>query len=229
MQEKILTSNKALNLLYEGVINHKTDFLKPENRWILHSIYVGIAAKRIAIALNLDSEYAKVLGYIHDIGRKINHNNHPIEGYKYLIKLGYFKEASISLTHSFINNDINITAGGGLKDIDSYKYIEGFLKKTPISPYDNIIQLCDLFCLETGFTTIEKRLLDISLRKGVYDNSYLYYQEVMKLKTKLEDKIGCDLYNLFPEIKEEDKINIINNKETLLNMFKEKFIMKTKI
>lgn len=203
MQEKKMTEEIALRLLCQD-IKDKKDFLKPENKWILHSIYVGIAAKRISEHLGIDSEYATSLGYIHDIGRRINHNNHPIEGYKYLKNLGYKKEAKICLTHSFIENDINITAGGGPKDPISYNYIYTFLRSTFSDIYDNIIQLCDLFCLETGFTTIEKRLLDISNRKGIYDNSYNHFQETLKLKKKIENLMNSSLYELFPEIKKED-------------------------
>ena len=63
--------------------------------WILHSICVGNTAGVIAKALNLDEEYAKVLGYIHDIGKRFGLNSHEgviphaINGYNYLKKLGY--------------------------------------------------------------------------------------------------------------------------------------------
>ena len=101
-----LTSKKALELLTEGIILQESDYQKHENRWINHCINVGEAAGRIAERLNLDSDHAKTLGYIHDIGRRINHPNHPIEGYKYMNSLEYVVESGICLTHSFINNDI---------------------------------------------------------------------------------------------------------------------------
>ena len=43
-----------------------------------------------------------------------------------------------------------------------------------------------MFCLDSGFTTIEKRLLDISVRKGVYSNSYEHFCSALSLKSKIE-------------------------------------------
>lgn len=202
-----LTEQKALDILLQD-IKHRKELTYPENRWILHSIYVGLASKRIAEAIRINDEKAAILGYLHDIGRRINHQNHPIEGYKYLQKLGYEEEAKICLTHSFIDNNITKTAGGGPKDLESYRFLHSFLTINPYTIYDNIIQLCDLFCLETGFTTIEKRLLDIASRKGIFDNSYSHYKSTIELKNRIENKMNQNLYNLFPEISSEDLQNL---------------------
>ena len=220
---KKLTEEKALNLLLENIKN-KNDLSKPENKWILHSIYVGEAAKKIANGIGINSEKAIIYGYIHDIGRKINHNNHIIEGFKYLVNQGYIEEARYCLTHSFIDNDISKTAGGGPKDEESYNFINNYLKNNPHNIYDNIIQLCDLFCLETGYTTIEKRLLDISLRKGIYDNSYSHYQAAIDLKARIERGLNYSLYTLFSEISDKDLLNIENDKQELLYLLNSKKI-----
>ncbi len=214
-----MDSKKALEILLQNIKNIN-DLQKPENRWILHSIYVGLASRRIAQELKLDEDFALTIGYMHDIGRIINHFNHPIEGYLYLNNLGYSDVSRYSLTHSFIDNIITNTAGGGPKDEDSFTFINNYLKSVELNIYDNIIQLCDLFCLESGFTTIEKRMLDISKRKGIYANSYEHYLSVLKLKERIESMIGKDLYDLFPEIKEEDLLNQSNNREELLNLIK---------
>ena len=179
---KKLTEEQALKLLLEN-INDRIELSNPENKWILHCIYVGEAAKRIAKAIGINPDKAITYGYIHDIGRKISHSNHVIEGYNYLNNLGYIEEARYCLTHSFIDNDIDKTAGGGPKDVDSFNFINNYLHNNPHNLYDNIIQLCDLFCLETGFTTVEKRLLDISLRKGIYENSYNHYKRLFNIHT----------------------------------------------
>lgn len=65
-----LTSEDARNLLEAERKNAKDD------RWIDHSICVGNAAGRIAEALNkkemnLNVDKAITLGYIHDIGKKL--------------------------------------------------------------------------------------------------------------------------------------------------------------
>ena len=216
-----MTSEHALALLMQNIKNCE-DLNKYENRWILHCIYVGLASRRIAAAIGINDEYALIVGYLHDIGRIIRHNNHPIEGYLYLDNLGYPDIARYSLTHSFINNDIHLTAGGGPKDKDSFDFINNYLQNIDLNIYDNIVQLCDLFCLETGFTTIEKRMLDITERKGVFDNSYDHFKSIFDLKEKLEVMMGKDLYSLFPEIKEEDLNNQDIDREKLLELIKEK-------
>jgi putative nucleotidyltransferase with HDIG domain len=198
-----LSAKSALDLLFKSVICTSADLDKPENKWVKHCIYVGVGAGRIATKLGLDSDYAQALGYIHDIGRKISHPNHTIAGYKYMIDEGYPEEARSCLTHSFIDNNIYYTAGGIPEGQDRFLYINSFLNGTEVTIYDNIVQMCDLFCLETGFTTIERRLLDITVRKGVFDNSLLHLEKTMELRTRLEEMMGCSLYELFPEIEHE--------------------------
>ena len=204
-----LTSKKAIELLFKDVIKENNDILKPENRWIMHCLHVGYAAGRIAKKLELDEDYALALGFIHDIGRKISHPKHPIEGYEYMKKCGFEKEGEICLTHSFINNDINLVAGGAPSDSDEYLYIDSFLKGKVPNIYDNIVKLCDLFCLDKGFTTVEKRILDVYSRKGIYQYSKEHFEATLKLKEVIEKELECSLYELFPEISKED-INSIN-------------------
>ena len=217
-----LSNEVAYNLLTEGIIKDENDLELDENRWIKHSLYVGEASRRIAKKLNLNEDLVLSLGYIHDIGRRINHSNHPIEGYKYMIDKGYSDYARICLTHSFIDNDINLTAGGGPNTKENYDFINSFLERSPKNIYDNIIQLCDLFCLETGFTTIEKRILDITKRKGIYDNSYNHFMKTIELKERIEEMMGCSLYDLFPEINKEDLDNIESDYLELINLLKPK-------
>lgn len=199
-----LKAKEALDLLFKSVIHNSADLEKPENKWVKHCIYVGVGAGRIAAKLGIDVDYAQTLGYVHDIGRKISHPNHTIAGYKYLINEGYYEEARSCLTHSFINNNIYYTAGGIPKGQDRFDFINSFLLSTELTIYDNIVQMCDLFCLDSGFTTIERRLLDITVRKGVFDNSLIHLEKTMELKSRFEEMIGCSLYELFPEIDSED-------------------------
>jgi len=222
---KKITSIDALNLLMQD-IKTKEDLTKPENKWILHSIYVGLAARRIAAKLNLNEDFALSAGYLHDIGRRIDHNNHPIEGYFYLKNLEYDNIARYSLTHSFLNNDITKTVGTGPSDPDSYKFINDYLNSINKDLFDNILHLCDLMCLDTGFTTIEKRILDVITRKGISENSYSHYMDLMDFKRWLEIEIRSDLYDLFPEIKKEDLDSRLLDKQLLLSFIKPKYLTK---
>lgn len=215
---KKLDSITALKLLYKDVIFNGDDLKKEENRWVKHCLFVGIAAGRIAEKLGLDSDYAISLGYIHDIGRKISHSNHAIEGFKYMIENGYIEEARSCLTHSFIDNNIYYTAGGLPEGNEKFNFFSAFLQSSDLTMYDNIVQMCDLFCLETGFTTIERRLLDITERKGVFDNSHLHLEKTFELKRRLESKIDCSLYSLFPEIDEYVLAKIDDDHKKLVNL-----------
>lgn len=222
-----MDSKKALEILLQN-INYKEELRKPENKWILHSIYVGIAARRIAHELSLDEDFALTIGYMHDIGRSIRHIGHPIEGYLYLINMGYPEVARYSITHSFIDNVVFNTAGGGPKDLESYNFIKKYLDSIEVNIYDNIIQLCDLFCLESGFTTFEKRILDITERKGVFSNSLEHFNNIMSLKNKIETMMDKEIYSLFPEIKKEDLDSCEIDRKRLMLMFNNNEKMKKK-
>ena len=225
--EKNMTEKDALAILMQD-IKTENDLKKLENKWILHSLYVGESAKRIAEALGLNGEYALIIGYLHDIGRRIDHSNHPIEGYNYLKELGYADLARYSLTHSFLNNNVKLTVGNGPKDPKSYKFINNYLNSINSNIYDNILHLSDLMCLDTGFTTIEKRILDCISRKGIGEHSYNHYMSLMDFKSWIEINIKKDLYDLFPEINQEDKANELLNKGILLTMIKPKTLVKKK-
>ncbi len=221
-----ITPKFAYELLIKNVISDSSDLEKPENRWIWHSFYVGEAAARIAEQLHLDKDYAMVLGYVHDIGRKISHEGHPILGYQYMCRFDLEPYGRSCLTHSFINNDMNLTAGP-VPTGNSALFIQHYLKDLVPSIYDSIIQLCDLFCSHEGFTTIEKRLLDITKRKGVTENSKAHYESVMALKAKLEEEMGISLYQLFKEIKQEDLLSIDEDRKELLELIEKS--PKTKV
>lgn len=210
-----LTSKSALELLKSGVISSDDELSDDKNKWILHSICVGDTAGIIASALGIDADYARALGYIHDIGRKISHPRHAIEGYHYMVQNGYPEEASICLTHSFINNNIHLVAGGEVEEGKTKDFIDSYLKQREVSLYDNIIQMCDLLCLPTGVTTLEKRLLDIYTRKGIHSNTLAHYQNAFRLKEKLESMLGCSLYSLFDDLKEDDLISALADGEAI--------------
>lgn len=187
-----LTSDRALEMLNEQM--GKT----PHDGWIYHSMCVGRAAGVIAKALNLDEEKAKTLGYIHDIGKGIRFNGHVMEGYNYLKKLGYDDEyCNVCLTHSYLNNDVNCTQG----QPDNIPFRTEFIKKHEYTIYERIINLCDLMCMKT-VVTLEKRLIDVISRRPQHKNIVYHVKEALKLKKYFDELLGYNLYDLFPEIKE---------------------------
>lgn len=197
-----LTSKEARNIL-ENARKHTE-----EDRWIDHCIYVGNTGAKIAEALNekghnVDAEKTRTLGYVHDIGKMIAlPYGHEINGFNYMKEQGYDEEYyNICITHSYLNNDINCVAGG-VKNPDEDPFITEFVKKHKYSIEERIINLCDLMCPPGGKVyTIDKRLIDLILRRGAYSNTQYHIKETYKLKKYFDNLLGYNLYDLFPEIK----------------------------
>ena len=189
-----LTLEKAREMLEEARKKSTDD------RWINHSICVGDTAGKIAEKLNLDVNYAKTLGYIHDIGRGIGDSkDHVMNGYYYLKELGYDDEyANVCLTHSYLNNDVNCTAGGIPRNIP---FRTEFIKNHEYTIYEKIINLCDLMCTDI-IMTVDKRLIDLIIRRGAHENTQYHIKETYKLKQYIDEQLGFNLYDLFPSIKE---------------------------
>lgn len=197
----ILTSKEARELLEIERKNAKDD------RWIEHSICVGDSAGILAKALNekgynIDVDKAITLGYVHDIGKYTGESHgHVMRGYEYLKNKGYDEEyANICLTHSYLNNDILCTAGG-VPDKENNSFLTDFIEKHEYTIEEKIINLFDLMCT-TKTLTMDKRLIDIVLRKGVFFNTQYHVKETYKLKEYFDNLLGYNLYDLFPEIKE---------------------------
>ena len=53
----------------------------------------------------------------------------------------------------------------------------------------------------SNVATIDKRLIDVILRRGVFSNAQYHITEIYKLKEYFDDLLGYNLYDLFPEIK----------------------------
>ena len=175
--------------------------------WIDHSLCVGNVAAKIAKALNekgmnIDVDKVRTLGYIHDIGKMVGpYNKHIINGYNYMKEQGYNDEyCNICLIHSYLNNDINCT-GGGLPGSEEEPFLINFIKEHPYTIEEKIINLCDLMCKDV-VTTVDKRLIDIMIRRGTSDNTQYHIKEVYKLKEYFDSILDFNLYDLFPEIRE---------------------------
>ena len=196
----ILTSKEARELLEIERKNVKDD------RWIEHSICVGDSAGILAKALkekghNVDVDKVITLGYVHDIGKYTGESHgHVMRGYEYLKNKGYDEEyANICLTHSYLNNDILCTAGG-VPDKENNPFLTDFIKNHEYTIEEKLINLFDLMCT-TKILTLDKRLIDIVLRKGVFSNTQYHVKETYKLKEYFDNLLGYNLYDLFPEIK----------------------------
>lgn len=167
--------------------------------WIEHSKVVANCSKAIAEKCdNLDSNKAYVLGLLHDIGRRegVTDMRHIIDGYKFMEIKGYDECARICLTHSFPYQDIRAYNGHNDCNCEETKFIEAFLSKTQYDDYDKLIQLCDALALPCGATYIEKRLVDVVLRRGFNDFTVPKWKAFFELKDYFDSKTGVDVYRL---------------------------------
>lgn len=198
-----LTSKEALDILEKERTKQKDD------RWIEHSICVGNSAARIAKALNekdynIDIDKIITLGYLHDIGKYNGESHgHEISGYNYLKDKGYDKEyCNICISHSYLNNDI-VCTGGEVPNLGETPFLTKFIKTHIYTMEEKIISLCDLMCPPGGkIFTIDKRLIDLIIRKGTCSNTQYHIKETYKLKEYFDNLLGYNLYDLFPEIKD---------------------------
>lgn len=197
-----LTSKEAKKILENERGKAKSD------KWIDHCICVGDSAGKIAKALNekgydVDMDKTITLGYLHDIGKYNGESHgHVMNGYNYLKDKGYDEEyCNICLTHSYLNNDIVCTAGG-VPNPDDNPFLTDFVKKHKYTIEEKLINICDLMCPQgSKVFTIDKRLIDIMIRRGAYSNTQYHIKETYKLKEYFDNLLGYNLYNLFPEIK----------------------------
>ena len=198
-----LTSEEAKKLL-EIERKRATDA-----RWINHCLSVGDNAGRLARALkekgmDIDVDKTITLGYLHDIGKyKGEPHGHVMRGYEYLKEKGYDEEfCNICLTHSYLNNDIVCTAGG-VPNPEDNPFLTNFIKTHEYTIEEKLINLFDLMCPPGGrIFTVDKRLIDLMIRRGAYSNTQYHVKETYKLKEYFDNLLGFDLYDLFPEIKE---------------------------
>lgn len=164
--------------------------------WGNHSRNVAICAQKIANACCMDSEKAYVLGLLHDIGRKFGtrHLGHVYDGYKYMLKLGYFQVAKICLTHSFGIKDMHSYIGKFDISLDEQKELENELLALEYDDYDKLIQLCDALGTADGVVEIELRMQDVKNRYGFYPQDK--WDKNIELKEYFEKLANKNIYSI---------------------------------
>ncbi len=171
--------------------------------WVEHNKTAGMCARTIASKCNdLDEDIAYVLGLLHDIGRRdgVMDMRHILSGYNFMISQGYDDSARICLTHSFPYK--NVGAYNGENDCSSYEtdFIQSFISNIEYNDYDRLIQLCDAISFPTGPTYIEKRLVDVVLRRGFNELTIPKWKSLFEIKHYFDNKINGDIYELLKEM-----------------------------
>lgn len=176
----------------------EADKLNP-GLWIEHNRTAGFCARSIAEKCeNLNPEYAYVLGLLHDIGRRegITDMKHIIDGYRFMKSMGYDDSARICLTHSFPYKSINSYNGKNDCNEEETEFIQNFLENTEYDDYDRLIQLCDAISFPNGATLLEKRLVDVVMRRGFNDYTVQKWKAFFDLKEYFDNKTQTDIYKI---------------------------------
>ncbi|HEX9018192.1 MAG TPA: HD domain-containing protein [Anaerolineaceae bacterium] len=173
--------------------------------WAPHSRYVADGAYRLADCLpGLDAEAAWILGLLHDIGRDsgVSDMRHIIDGYRMMEALGYPGVGRICLTHSFPLQDVRSMQYNWDGAPEDMAFIGDYLDRITYDDYDRLIQLCDALALPDGFCLIEKRLVDVALRRGIHEYTLPKWQAVFAIQRDFEQRIGQPIYALLPGVVE---------------------------
>lgn len=167
--------------------------------WIDHNKTAGFCARAIAEKckdMNPDSAY--VMGLLHDIGRRegIMDMRHIYAGYSFMNAMGYDDSARICLTHSYPYKNINAYNGQNDCSDEETEFIHKFIDRLEYNDYDRLIQLCDAISFPDGPTYMEKRLVDVVLRRGFNDLTIPKWKAFLELKKYFDEKTGMDIYRL---------------------------------
>ncbi len=151
--------------------------------WLSHSLFESILCGQLAETIGLDSKKAKILGLLHDIGRKQTHDfSHTIRGYEMLVDQGWESEAVACLTHSFLaggrcSSNEQAEPGFYVDEDGSPHFDVGakkddvtlFLEKYPYTDYDLILNIADLMATDKGIVSPLDRIIDIASRRKSFD------------------------------------------------------------
>lgn len=144
------------------------------------------------------------MGLLHDIGRQegVNDLRHILDGYTFLTYLSYPDAARICLTHSYPLQDIGVASGRWDGSAGELAFVEAFLKGLEYDDYDRLLQLCDALALPSGFVLIEKRLVDVALRRGINPLAVEKWWAFLELQGYFERAIGRSIYSVLPGVVE---------------------------
>lgn len=189
---KVPSIEEAERLIEEAAI------LNP-GLWIKHNKTAGVCARKIAEKCDgMNPEIAYVMGLLHDIGRRegLMDMRHIYMGYLFMSSLGYDDSARICLTHSFPYKKVGAYNGQNDCSEEETEYIQNFVDKSVYDDYDKLIQLCDAISFPDGPTYIEKRLVDVVIRRGFNELTIPKWKAFLELKQYFDEKTGMDIYKL---------------------------------
>ena len=115
---------------------------------------------------------------------------------------GWDEVARISMTHSFATNIPAINPSMMDLTKEEYEFTKSYLASIEFDDYDLLMHLCDNIALHSGYVLMEKRMLDISMRHGVHEGTVKRWEELFKIKSYFEEKMGRSIYSVLPGVVE---------------------------
>lgn len=201
-----LSIEKAQKMI-KDLKNREIDLGRDPKTWYMYENHVyGVAkiAKRIAEKMKtMDPNRLYVMGLLHDICRTEDVRNqrfHGILGYEKLIQIDP-DVARACLLHTFAWNELppyRQCAALFYNHKKDYQFIADFIKKNPPKEEDYLIQLCDGLANKNGFVTIEERAEEI-MERHRQSQDFMDIVQINEIKHYFDQKIGCDIYDLFKE------------------------------
>ena len=111
---------------------------------------------------------------------------------------GWDEAARICMTHSYLQMEDEFI--GYEPDTDHEKAIKEYIMNTEADDYDRLIQLCDSLATDYGFVILEKRFVDVTRRYGIMEDYIKGWEVAFDIKEKFEEKMGCSIYDVLPDI-----------------------------
>ncbi len=141
---------------------------------------------------------------LHDIGRRAGSKamRHIFDGYDYMLSIKQPEIARICLTHSFPIKDANTYIGEYDCTDEQKAFLDKYIEDIIYNEYDMLIQLCDAISLPNGACIMEKRFIDVALRHGLTSFTIDKWVAFMKIKEYFDEKCGCNIYSLLPNVME---------------------------
>lgn len=185
---------------------------KNDGLWKQHSISVANNARLIAERISgMDCNVAYTMGLLHDIGRKEGNNGilHIFDGYNYMMSINQPEIARICLTHSFPTKEIDTYFGMYNCFEQQRAFLKRYIEGVQYDNYDLLIQLCDAISLPDGACIMEKRLVDVALRHGLFDFTIEKWRAFMNIKKHFDELCNQNIYFLLPNVMENSYKSLI--------------------